>query len=341
MYDGVPITSPACVSPLSLSSCRARPKSVILGVPSAASKTLAGFKSRCATLRLCASCIAHASVSTSLAASRAAIGLPPSWPARLPPSTNSSAVGMAAGLADLVNLHDVRMLQPRHRLRFDAEAGQLARFGVAAGQHHLERDGAFQGQLMGLVHDSHAAATENGFNVVTGDGQGRRPGRRGRGAISRLPLLALERGGGIVGGRRGRLPDLRGGPGVGRDGFGGSPRPRSRGAVGGPQRVVGVGRRHRSPFFDPLGIAGGVRPLCDRSVRQEVWRETMHYPRSCRECQHFPENPGAPLEVRNRVAPLPLLAPRSQAGSILHAARSETSSNSWKLRVMRVASLSA
>ena len=56
-------------------------------------------------------------------------------------------------------------------------------------------------------------------------------------------------------------------PGVVRDGFIGSLRNRSWGVVGGPQRVVCVRRRHRSPFFDSSGIAGRVRPSCDRSGR--------------------------------------------------------------------------
>ena len=39
-------------------------------------RKLASLRSRCSTLRLCASCIARASVSTSFAASRAGSGLP-------------------------------------------------------------------------------------------------------------------------------------------------------------------------------------------------------------------------------------------------------------------------
>ena len=39
---------------------------------------------------------------------------------------------MAVGLADLVDLHDVRMLQAHRRLGLDAEARQLTRAGMPA-----------------------------------------------------------------------------------------------------------------------------------------------------------------------------------------------------------------
>ena len=67
-----------------------------------------------------------------------------------------------------MDLHDVRMLQPRHRLGLDAEARQLPRPGMAAGQHHLERHGALQGQMPGLVDDAHAAAAEHALDLVAG-----------------------------------------------------------------------------------------------------------------------------------------------------------------------------
>src|SRR5262245_46899780 len=60
--------------------------------------------------------------------------------------------------------------------------------------------------------------------------------------------------------------------------------------VGGPQRVVGVRRRHRLPSLVPPGVAGGVRLQCDRSGRPEDWQEKTHYPSSGRECHPVPEN---------------------------------------------------
>jgi hypothetical protein len=45
--------------------------------------------------------------------------------------------GQAVVLANLVDLHDVRMLQARHRFRLGAETGQVLAAGMAAGQDHL------------------------------------------------------------------------------------------------------------------------------------------------------------------------------------------------------------
>ncbi len=47
-------------------------------------------------------------------------------------------VGKAARLVDFINLHDVGVLQTRHRLGLDAEAREIVRPGMAARQHHLE-----------------------------------------------------------------------------------------------------------------------------------------------------------------------------------------------------------
>jgi len=64
------------------------------------------------------------------------------------------AVGVATNLADLVNLDDVGVLQARHRLRLDAEAGQLAFAGVTTGEDHLQRHGALELQVQGFVDDA-------------------------------------------------------------------------------------------------------------------------------------------------------------------------------------------
>ena len=71
------------------SICLARPKSVILGLPSSVSRTLAGFRSRWMMPRACASAIARQSSITIVAADRGGCGLPPMDWARLPPGTNS------------------------------------------------------------------------------------------------------------------------------------------------------------------------------------------------------------------------------------------------------------
>ena len=65
--------------------------------------------------------------------------------------------GLAVGLPDIVDLHDVRVLQPRHRLGFPAKTLQLLRAGVGPGADHLQGDHALQPQVPGLVDDPHAA----------------------------------------------------------------------------------------------------------------------------------------------------------------------------------------
>ena len=82
-------------------------------------------------------------------------------------------------LADLVDLHDVRVLQLGHRLRLGAEAGQLLRAGVVARQDHLQGDDPVQLHLPGLVDHAHAAAAQLAEDLVAGhDGprRGTRPG---------------------------------------------------------------------------------------------------------------------------------------------------------------------
>src|SRR4051794_18561277 len=111
---------------------------------------------------------------------------------------------------------------------------------MSAGQHHLERDGAFQGQMTGLVDDAHAAAAEYALDHIAGDGRRRRLGRRGRAAVSGILWLWLVRDRGLAGQRWGRLPDLRGGPGVVANALVGWLWNRGRGVVAGPQRIVGV-----------------------------------------------------------------------------------------------------
>src|SRR5262249_28343701 len=61
-------------------------------------------------------------------------------------------------LADFVNLHDVRVLQPGERLSLFAEALDFIRVGEDAGLDHFQSDDAVQGQLARLVDDAHAAA---------------------------------------------------------------------------------------------------------------------------------------------------------------------------------------
>src|SRR5262249_31610311 len=66
--------------------------------------------------------------------------------------------GPAAELADLVDRHNVRMVQVGGGLGFAAEALHVRVRGQVPGADHLEGDGAVERQLAGLVDDGHAAA---------------------------------------------------------------------------------------------------------------------------------------------------------------------------------------
>ncbi len=81
-------------------------------------------------------------------------------------------IRQAVVFADLVNLHDVRVAQPGDGAGLAVEARQLRLVSVGAGENHLERDQAVEGQLPRLVDDAHAAAADLFEDRVAGnDGQ--------------------------------------------------------------------------------------------------------------------------------------------------------------------------
>jgi hypothetical protein len=104
-------------------------------------------------------------------------------------------------LADLINLHDVRMLQAGHGFRLDPEPRQQLPCGVVGVQHHLDGDQAIQALLPGAVHHAHPAATHFFQDVVAGDhGQSCcRSSRRGRTVLGRIRLGERGRGQGAAG----------------------------------------------------------------------------------------------------------------------------------------------
>src|SRR3954449_4805764 len=69
-------------------------------------------------------------------------------------------VWSAFDLSDIVNLHNVGMLQAGQLGSFGAQARQVLRLGVVAGQNHLERHGALETELPGSIDDPHAAAAD-------------------------------------------------------------------------------------------------------------------------------------------------------------------------------------
>ncbi len=78
-------------------------------------------------------------------------------------------VRVPAGLADVENLDDVRVLERGDRFGLALEPLALGRSGVDAGQDHLQRDGAVQVQLPGLVNDPHPPAPDLVQNLVARD----------------------------------------------------------------------------------------------------------------------------------------------------------------------------
>ena len=99
-------------------------------------------------------------------------------------------MGERITFADLVDLHDVGVLQSGNGLRLDLEAGQLLGAGMATGKDHLQRHQTVEFPLPRLVDDSHSPAAEFAKNVVATDirnlASGDRINRRAdRGALER------------------------------------------------------------------------------------------------------------------------------------------------------------
>ena len=115
-------------------------------------------------------------------------------------------VGLPPGRADLVDGDDVRVLEPRRRFGLGPEAGAVCVGGQVRLADHLERDGAVERFLSGLVDDAHAAAPEFGeqFEVPELARQRHRERVPGRSRVER------QRGGGGRG--AGHVGELRDGP---------------------------------------------------------------------------------------------------------------------------------
>jgi hypothetical protein len=96
--------------------------------------------------------------------------------------------------ADVEDLNHVGVLKPGDCLSLGAEALQLGRGGVGAGQNHLEGDGAVEAELAGPIDHAHAAPAELVHNFVARGGRPRllesrrhRTGRPGAALRPRQP----------------------------------------------------------------------------------------------------------------------------------------------------------
>ena len=180
MTDSVPVRAASAPSVL------ARPKSVILSVPSFATRMLEGFRSRwMIPLRV---------------GRLHGPGQRP-HPTRRPGRRLGHAadrLGEAAAfdelereerptvlLAHFVDLDDVGVLEPRDGLGLGAEAGRLGHAGVAPRQDHLERHLAIEADMPRPVDHAHPAAAELPQDLIAG--QLRARARRRRIAVPRRP----------------------------------------------------------------------------------------------------------------------------------------------------------
>ena len=78
-------------------------------------------------------------------------------------------VRQAARLADVVDLDDVGMAQPRDRLGLDPEAEEMVGSRLAPPTDHLQGDQAVQPAVPRLVHDTHPALAQPLEDVVAAD----------------------------------------------------------------------------------------------------------------------------------------------------------------------------
>jgi len=126
------------------------------------------------------------------------------------------------------------------RARLALEAAQVPRIEQGVGGQHLDGHEPAQRQLLGLVDDAHAAAAEDGLDLVAEHGN-----RSAR--TLRLRARLLRGRACHIGGREGVV-----GKSAGSD-IGGNVRARWSGArfvVGGTEGIVRFCRRHRSPSFE-------------------------------------------------------------------------------------------
>ena len=150
------------------SICLARPKSVILGLPSSVIKTLAGFRSRWMMPRACGSAIARQSSITIVAAVTR-------W---LRPATDrlgetapgdklQREVRQPVVVAVVVDLDNPRVLDLGDGVGLGVEPSDLVGGGVRPGQNHLQRDQSIQSDVPGFVDDAHAASADLRDDLVT------------------------------------------------------------------------------------------------------------------------------------------------------------------------------
>src|SRR5207248_2883617 len=79
--------------------------------------------------------------------------------------------GVAVVLADFIDLHDVRVVQPGYRLGLQPEAVELLTAGVGPGEDHLQGHEPLELLLPGLVDDTHTAPAQLAKDFIARHGR--------------------------------------------------------------------------------------------------------------------------------------------------------------------------
>ena len=152
------------------SSDFARPKSMIFACPSSVSMTLAGLRSRCTMPCSCARARPSAiSVASSSDRDRAERPRAIALAQRLAAHQLHRDEAHAVRFADLVNDADVRVLEPRGRLRLAEKPPAPIVVGDQVGRQDLQGDFSIERRIERAVDHAHPAPPELRQNAIPAD----------------------------------------------------------------------------------------------------------------------------------------------------------------------------
>ena len=67
------------------------------------------------------------------------------------------------------DLHNIWMLECRHRFRLRKKSCQIIRTGMNAGENHFQRDNSIELEMLGFVHNTHTATTKFPKDFIAGN----------------------------------------------------------------------------------------------------------------------------------------------------------------------------